>query len=202
MCVYVRGEVNVCACVYARLDACIYIRTCICTYHRQESLCLRHLHQKTPLVGQTCQIGRPIIGASINYRKGGWGNLYSIELQGSGNTNLALRDMRKALAWVSENIAFLGGDPNSVTIWGESSGSFAVVNPIQPASGINQSSATALERWMDKSLTFPVPSSSADPLPTLCDSGCAGAAKTASDPCNKALQASLHSLEIRVSSGE
>ncbi|KAK6367473.1 hypothetical protein LTR64_007449 [Lithohypha guttulata] len=78
------------------------------------------------IVQRSVDIGRPIIAASINYRKGGWGNLYSIELQGSGNTNLALRDMRKALAWVSENIKCFGGNPNSVTVWGESSGSFAV----------------------------------------------------------------------------
>ena len=78
------------------------------------------------IVERSAQIGRPIIGASINYRLAGWVNLYSIELQGTGNTNLALRDMRKALAWVSENVAAFGGNPNSVTIWGESSGSFAV----------------------------------------------------------------------------
>ncbi|GME48397.1 extracellular lipase [Neofusicoccum parvum] len=80
----------------------------------------------TYIVQRSVEIGKPIIGASINYRKGGWGNMYSIEIQGSGNTNIALRDMRKALAWIQENIEPFGGDPGSVTIWGESSGSFAV----------------------------------------------------------------------------
>ncbi|KAM3417778.1 Carboxylic ester hydrolase [Cercospora zeina] len=80
----------------------------------------------TFIVERSIQIGKPIIGASINYRKGGWGNMYSIEIQGSGNANLALRDMRKGLSWISENIAAFGGDKDSVTIWGESSGSFAV----------------------------------------------------------------------------
>ncbi|KAI2616547.1 alpha/beta-hydrolase [Hypoxylon sp. NC1633] len=80
----------------------------------------------TYLVQKSVEIGLPIIGASINYRKGGWGNMYSIEIQGSGNTNLALRDMRKALAWVQENIESFGGNASSVTIWGQSAGSFAV----------------------------------------------------------------------------
>ena len=78
------------------------------------------------IVQQSVDIGKPIIAASINYRKGGWGNMYSVEIQGSGDTNIALRDMRKALSWISENIAGFGGNPDSVTIWGESSGSFAV----------------------------------------------------------------------------
>jgi carboxylesterase type B len=81
----------------------------------------------TYLVERSVAIGKPIVAASINYRKGGWGMMYSREIQGSGNTNLALRDMRKGLAWISENIGAFGGDKNAVTIWGESAGSFAVV---------------------------------------------------------------------------
>ncbi|KAI0171988.1 alpha/beta-hydrolase [Hypoxylon sp. FL1284] len=80
----------------------------------------------TYLVQKSVDIGLPVIGASINYRKGAWGNMYSIEIQGSGNTNLALRDMRKALAWIQENIENFGGNSSSVTIWGQSAGSFAV----------------------------------------------------------------------------
>ena len=82
----------------------------------------------TYLVQRSVAIGKPIIATSLNYRKGGWGMMYSREIQGTGNTNNALRDMRKGLAWVSENIGAFGGDKNSVTIWGESAGSFAVVS--------------------------------------------------------------------------
>ncbi|ORY66514.1 Alpha/Beta hydrolase protein [Pseudomassariella vexata] len=80
----------------------------------------------TYLVQRSVEVGKPIIAASINYRKGGWGMMYSREIQGSGNANLALRDMRKGLAWVQENIEAFGGDTSRVTIWGESAGSFAV----------------------------------------------------------------------------
>ncbi|KAI1419730.1 alpha/beta-hydrolase [Xylaria sp. FL1777] len=80
----------------------------------------------TYFVQRSVEVGLPVLAASINYRKGGWGNMYSREIQGSGNTNLALRDMRKALAWVQENIGAFGGDASSVTIWGESAGSFAI----------------------------------------------------------------------------
>lgn len=80
----------------------------------------------TYIVQRSVEIGQPIIAASINYRKGGWGMLYSREIQGTGQTNLSLRDMRKGLAWIQENIGAFGGDRKSVTIWGESAGSFAV----------------------------------------------------------------------------
>ncbi|KAF2109203.1 Alpha/Beta hydrolase protein [Lophiotrema nucula] len=80
----------------------------------------------TWLVQRSVEIGKPIIGTSINYRKGGWGMLYSREVQGTGNTNNALRDMRTGLAWIQENIGSFGGDKENITIWGESAGSFAV----------------------------------------------------------------------------
>lgn len=85
-----------------------------------------HRYNLSYIVEHSVKMGRPIIAATINYRKGGWGFLYSLEIQGTGNTNIALRDMRHALSWVQENIAAFGGDPKRVTVWGESAGSFAV----------------------------------------------------------------------------
>ena len=33
------------------------------------------------IVDRSVKIGKPIVATSINYRKGGWGNMYSIEIQ-------------------------------------------------------------------------------------------------------------------------
>lgn len=55
------------------------------------------------------EIGKPIIGVSINYRLSAWGFLYSREMQGSGDTNLGLRDQRLALHYLQENIGAFGG---------------------------------------------------------------------------------------------
>lgn len=41
-------------------------------------------------------------------------------IQDEGNTNLALRDQRVAMNWVKQNIEAFGGDPDKITIWGES----------------------------------------------------------------------------------
>lgn len=37
----------------------------------------------TYFVERSAQVGKPVVAASINYRKGGWGNMYSIEIQAS-----------------------------------------------------------------------------------------------------------------------
>lgn len=63
------------------------------------------------------EIGRPIIGVSINYRLSAFGFLTSKQVTGSGQTNIGLRDQRQALRWVNENIAAFGGDKSRVTIW-------------------------------------------------------------------------------------
>ncbi|TID19972.1 putative mitochondrial carrier [Venturia nashicola] len=78
------------------------------------------------IVQNSVKIGKPIIGVSINYRLSAWGFLYSREIQGSGATNLGLRDQRLALHWLQENIEGFGGDPEKVTIFGESAGASSV----------------------------------------------------------------------------
>lgn len=35
----------------------------------------------TYFVERSVQVGKPVVATSINYRKGGWGNMYSIEIQ-------------------------------------------------------------------------------------------------------------------------
>lgn len=70
--------------------------------------------------------GKPFIAVTLNYRLSAWGFISSSQVSGSGNTNLGLRDQRLALQWVQENIGAFGGDPEKVTIWGESAGAMSV----------------------------------------------------------------------------
>ncbi|KFZ19331.1 hypothetical protein V502_03705 [Pseudogymnoascus sp. VKM F-4520 (FW-2644)] len=79
------------------------------------------------IVQESSAIGRPILGVSINYRVGGWGFLASKEVLESGSANIGLFDQRLALRWLRENVAGFGGDPDQITIWGESAGAFSVV---------------------------------------------------------------------------
>ncbi|VUC21556.1 unnamed protein product [Clonostachys rosea] len=79
------------------------------------------------LIQESVALGQPILVVMVNYRVGAFGFLGGKELQSDGSTNLGLRDQRLALEWVSENIAAFGGDPDKVTIWGESAGSLSVM---------------------------------------------------------------------------
>src|SRR5437763_14971598 len=63
-----------------------------------------------------------VVCVTINYRLGADGFLYLDD----GIANLGLLDQIAALTWVQENIAAFGGDPNNVTIFGESSGGMSV----------------------------------------------------------------------------
>lgn len=63
-----------------------------------------------------------IVLVTINYRLGAEGFL---ALSG-GSTNIGLRDQIAALHWVRDNVAGFGGDPDSVTVFGESAGGTSV----------------------------------------------------------------------------
>ena len=70
-----------------------------------------------------------VVLVTINYRLGVFGFLALPELaseQRGSSGNYGLMDMVAALNWVKKNIAAFGGDPDCVTIFGESAGSFAV----------------------------------------------------------------------------
>jgi len=71
-----------------------------------------------------------VIVVSMNYRLGVFGFFVHPELaKESGHNsagNYGLLDQFAALKWVHDNIASFGGDPENVTIFGESAGSFSV----------------------------------------------------------------------------
>jgi para-nitrobenzyl esterase len=76
----------------------------------------------TPLYDGTRFARDGVVLVSFNYRLGVEGFL---PLSG-GETNVGLRDQIAALTWVQDNIAAFGGDPNKVTIFGESSGALSI----------------------------------------------------------------------------
>ena len=70
-----------------------------------------------------------VIMVSIAYRLGVFGYLAHPELSkesGHGSGNYALYDQIAGLKWVKENIAAFGGDPNNVTVFGQSAGSRSI----------------------------------------------------------------------------
>ena len=72
-----------------------------------------------------------IILVTIAYRVGIFGFFHLSHLADGGDypdsQNLGLMDQMMALKWVHENIAGFGGDPENVTIWGESAGGASCV---------------------------------------------------------------------------
>ncbi|KAF1344972.1 Alpha/Beta hydrolase protein [Delphinella strobiligena] len=74
-----------------------------------------------PLVVDSIEQNKPMIEVFINYRV----NIFAFG-DGKGAKNLALKDQRLAIKWVSKHIESFGGDPSNITLAGESAGAVYV----------------------------------------------------------------------------
>lgn len=115
----------------------------------------------TPLYDGAALARRGCVYVSVNYRLGALGCMDFSSLATPEHPiedNLFLRDLVLALQWVRDNVAVFGGDPDNVTIFGESAGAQAVATLLavpqaeglfarviseSPASGMVSSRATA-----------------------------------------------------------
>ncbi|XP_043913836.1 bile salt-activated lipase-like [Protopterus annectens] len=74
--------------------------------------------------GEEIAVRGNVIVVSLNYRLGPLGFLSTGDANAPGN--YGLKDQHMAIAWVKRNIAAFGGDPNNITIFGESAGGVSV----------------------------------------------------------------------------
>ncbi|GAC1424689.1 MAG: carboxylesterase family protein [Flavisolibacter sp.] len=74
--------------------------------------------------------GQGIVAITVNYRLGVFGFMAHADLTNESmhhaSGNYGLLDQAMALKWVRQNIMAFGGDPEKITIAGESAGSFSV----------------------------------------------------------------------------
>ncbi len=77
-------------------------------------------------------VGKGVVQVSVNHRLGPFGYIahpaLSAESGYNGSGNYGQMDLIQALRWVKDNIAQFGGDPNNVTIFGESGGGRKVLS--------------------------------------------------------------------------
>jgi carboxylesterase type B len=89
------------------------------------------------LIGQSeIDNSKGVIYVSMNYRLGAFGWLSGPTFQQYGDANAGLLDQRFALEWVQANIAKFGGDPNRVTVFGESAGGGSIMHQITAYGGL------------------------------------------------------------------
>jgi para-nitrobenzyl esterase len=118
----------------------------------------------TPLYDGGALARHGCVYVSVNYRLGALGCLDLSSLSTPDiafDSNLYLRDLVQALQWVRDNIAGFGGDPDNVTIFGESAGACitATLLAVPAAEGlfaraISESPASGLVRSKEISAQF------------------------------------------------
>ncbi|KIK70247.1 hypothetical protein GYMLUDRAFT_34733 [Collybiopsis luxurians FD-317 M1] len=82
------------------------------------------------LVRKSVLMAKPMIMITFNFRLGLFGFAAGPQLREDseeGIGNYGLRDQRNLLEWLHRYIADFGGDPNNITLFGQSSGAFDIV---------------------------------------------------------------------------
>lgn len=88
------------------------------------------MYDGSNVVARSVELGKPVVFAAVNYRVGGFGFLGGKEVLAEGSANLGLLDQRLGMQWVADNIAAFGGDPDKVTLWGESAGAISIFDQL------------------------------------------------------------------------
>ncbi|KAF7365111.1 Carboxylic ester hydrolase [Mycena venus] len=76
-----------------------------------------------------------IVAVVIQYRLGLFGFLAGQQVKDNGALNAGLLDQDLALHWVNKNIHKFGGDPDKVTLWGQSAGAGSILQHIVAHNG-------------------------------------------------------------------
>lgn len=118
----------------------------------------------------------------MNYRVGIFGFAAAKTLRDAKAENVGLRDQYAALEWIRDNIAAFGGDPNRVTLSGQSFGGIAVGLQIVAYGGerkalFHQGIMSSGGISVDRSDTFAVKNTAA----VAEKLGCSGAGGTVDD---------------------
>lgn len=74
-------------------------------------------------------VSQDVIVVTLNYRLGNLGFLAHPALE-SNSGNFGLMDQQQAMAWVKNNITAFGGNPDEITLFGESAGGQSVLSHI------------------------------------------------------------------------
>ncbi|KAL0468467.1 sterol esterase [Neurospora intermedia] len=143
------------------------------------------MYDGAPLVTNAINMGKPYVYVAVNYRVGGFGFMPGKEILKDGSSNLGHLDQRMGLQWVADNIAAFGGDPDKVTIWGESAGAMSVFNQMSLYDGDNTYNGKPLFRGAIMNSGSIVPANPVD-CPkgqkvydtVVKNAGCSGAADT------------------------
>ncbi len=77
-------------------------------------------------MAQGLETKKPVVIVTINYRLGIFGFGYGAEIAANNAANLGLKDAIASLQWVQDNIKAFGGNPNEVTVFGESAGAILI----------------------------------------------------------------------------